>query len=132
MTAGWRTCARHSPFYYQQLNCHKFDFTDDGQSRRSPIRRVASRTCARFTTRALSCRQVFALSPHLQAVMKVPNREGRLAYLRKAFTSDWEGAAPTRAGSATARSAYTKAHNIACDRSMIRTDFQQPAAVGVE
>jgi hypothetical protein len=36
----------------------------------------------------------------LQAVIKVPSREGRLAYLRKAFTSDWEGAAPVRAGSA--------------------------------
>lgn len=35
-----------------------------------------------------------------QAVIKVPSREGRLAYLRKAFTSDWEGAAPVRAGSA--------------------------------
>jgi len=33
----------------------------------------------------------------LQAVMKVPDRRGRAAYLRKAFTSDWEGAAPVRA-----------------------------------
>ena len=30
--------------------------------------------------------------------MKVPTREGRMAYLRKAFLSDWEGAAPERAG----------------------------------
>lgn len=37
----------------------------------------------------------------LQAVMKVPSKEGRLAYLRKAFTSDWEGAAPVRAGAAS-------------------------------
>ncbi len=32
--------------------------------------------------------------------MKVPRKEGRLAYLRKAFTSDWEGAAPVRTSGA--------------------------------
>lgn len=32
--------------------------------------------------------------------MKVPSKEGRLAYLRKAFTSDWEGAAPVRTSGA--------------------------------
>lgn len=37
----------------------------------------------------------------LQAVMKVPTPAGRAAYLRKAFRSDWEGAAPVRSAPGT-------------------------------
>ena len=45
-----------------------------------------------------------------QAVMKVPTEEGRAAWIRKAFKSDWEGAAPVRAAPGTVRFAAISAN----------------------
>lgn len=48
----------------------------------------------------------------LQAVMKVPTPAGRAAYLRKAFRSDWEGAAPVRSAPGTVSEGDEKSDSV--------------------